>query len=407
MTGRIPAPDGASAGVAAHHNRPSPWDRPSTGAELRDAEAWFADHIREVYRALTATSCDRRRLGDLVRAAGDRWPDLLPDRATRQRDGGLAPSERLRLERDQGRFLRALLRNPDTAIPALTDMRAPLPESAAHAVQFQASGELVLPTVTVRRAANVAELTLTNTMTLNAETNELMRDLETAVDVVSLDPATSVGVIRGAPMEYASYAGKRVFCAGINLKHLAAGKISYLDFLIGREAGLLSKLARGMHDPTTGRDVARLWICVIDSFAIGGGMQLTLVADHVIAVDDAWLSLPAASEGIVPGVANLRLPGRVGVRLARDLILRGRRLSGAEAMQAGLVDAVVRAEDVDATVASVAAALSEPGVAPNKLMLTHGIEPQDEFAMYLADFAVVQAERMHAPDVRRKLSSRQ
>ncbi|HTY30276.1 enoyl-CoA hydratase/isomerase family protein [Mycobacterium sp.] len=406
MTGRIPAPDRASP-VAAQHSRPNPWDRPSTAAELRVAAAWFDDHIREVYQALTATSCDGRRLGDLVRAAGDRFPDLLPNRATRQRDDGLVPSDRLRVERDQGRFLRALLRNPDTAIPALTDMRAPLPESAAHAVQFQASGELVLRTVTLRRAANVAELTLTNTMTLNAETNELMRDLETAVDVVSLDPATSVGVIRGAPMEHASYAGKRVFCAGINLKHLAAGKISYLDFLIGREAGLLSKLARGVHDPTTGRDVARLWICVIDSFAIGGGMQLTLVADHVIAVDDAWLSLPAASEGIVPGVANLRLPGRVGVRLARDLILRGRRLSGAEAMQAGLVDAVVCAADVDATVASVAAALSEPGVVPNKLMLAHGIEPGDEFAMYLADFAVVQAERMHAPDVRRKLSSRQ
>lgn len=162
-----------------------------------------------------------------------------------------------------------------------------------------------------------------------------------------------------------------------------------------------------MRDPETGRDVARLWICVIDSFAIGGGMQLTLVADHVIAVDDAWLSLPAASDGIVPGVANLRLPGRVGLRLAREVILRGRRLSGAEAMQAGLVDAVVYAADVDATVQSVAAELSEPGVAPNKLMLAHGIEPEDEFATYLADFAVVQAERMHAPDVRRKLSSAQ
>jgi (3,5-dihydroxyphenyl)acetyl-CoA 1,2-dioxygenase len=407
MTDRAPPADRASPGVAIRGGRPSPWHRPSTEAELCVAAAWFDEHIQDVYQALTATSRDNRRLGDLVRAAGDRLPDLLPDRATRQHDDELAPSERLRLERDQGRFLRALLRNPATAIPALTDMRAPLPESAGHAAQFQASGELVLETVTLRRAANFAELTLANTKTLNAETNQFVHDLEVAVDVVTMDPTTSVGVIRGAPMEHASYAGKRVFCAGINLKHLAAGKISYLDFLIGREAGLLSKLARGVHDPETGRDVGRLWICVIDSFAIGGGMQLTLVVDHVIAVDDAWLSLPAATEGIVPGVANLRLPGRVGLRLARELILRGRRLSSAEAMQAGLVDAVICAADVDATVESVAAALSEPGVVPNKLMLAHGIEPENEFAMYLADFAVVQAERMHAPDVRRKLSSRQ
>lgn len=389
--------------------RPSPWDRPSTEEELRFAAAWFDEHVDDVYRTLTAPSGSHRgalRLGDLVRAAGDLLPDLLPDRATRQRDDELAPSERLQVERDQGRFLRALLRNPATAVPALTDMRAPLPESAAHAERFRATGELVLQTVTLRRAGNVAELTLANSMTLNAETNQFMRDVEVAVDVVTLNPATSVCVIRGAPMEYASYAGKRVFCAGINLKHLAAGSISYLDFFIGREAGLLSKLARGVHDPDTGRDVARLWICVIDSFAIGGGMQLTLVADHVIAVDDAWVSLPAASEGIVPGVANLRLPRRVGVPLARELILRGRRLSGSEAMRAGLVDAVICAADVDATVASVAAALSEPAVMPNKLMLAHGIESESEFATYLADFAVVQADRMHAPDVRRKLSSR-
>ncbi|MBI2697818.1 hypothetical protein A9W98_01465 [Mycobacterium gordonae] len=387
--------------------RPSPWDRPSTAPQLRAAGAWFDEHIDDIYRTLTAGSDSRPvRLGDLVRAAGDQLPDLLPDRATRERDDELGSSERLQVERDQGRFLRALLRNPATAVPALTDMRAPLPESAAHAAHFQATGELVLETVSLRRAAGFAELTLANTMTLNAETNQFMRDVEVAVDVATLDPATSVGVIRGAPMEYTSYAGKRVFCAGINLKHLAAGKISYLDFFVGREAGLLSKLARGVHDPATGRDVARLWICVIDSFAIGGGMQLTLVCDHVVAVDDAWVSLPAASEGIVPGVANLRLPRRVGVPMARELILRGRRLSGSEAMQAGLVDAVVCAADVDATVSSVAAALSEPAVMPNKLMLAHGIESESEFATYLADFAVVQAERMHAPDVRRKLSSR-
>ena len=405
MTDSAPAADIASPGVAARRSRPSPWHRPSTDAELRVAAAWFDEHIVDVYQALTATSCGNRRLGDLVRTAGDQLPDLLPDRVTRKHDEELAPSERLRVERDQSRFLRALLRNPATAIPALADMRTPLPESAAHAAQFQASGELVLETVTLRRAADFVELTLANTRTLNAETNQFVHDLEVAVDVVTMDPTTSVGVIRGAPMEHASYAGKRVFCAGINLKHLAAGKISYLDFLIGREAGLLSKLARGVHDLETGHDVARLWICVIDSFAIGGGMQLTLVVDHVIAVDDAWLSLPAASEGIVPGVANLRLPGRVGVPLARELILRGRRLTGAEAMQAGLVDAVVCGADVDATVESVAAALSEPAVAPNKLMLAHGIEPEDEFATYLADFAVVQAERMHARDVLRKLSS--
>jgi thioesterase DpgC len=74
-------------------------------------------------------------------------------------------------------------------------------------------------------------------------------------------------------------------------------------------------------------------------------------------------------------------------------------------VQAGLADAVVCAADVDGAVALVAAALSEPGVAPNKLMLAHGIESEHEFACYLGDFAVIQAERMYARDVLSKLSS--
>jgi (3,5-dihydroxyphenyl)acetyl-CoA 1,2-dioxygenase len=404
MTDDVPAMDIAALVASNRRRRLSPWQRGSTEEELKVAAAWFDGHIQELYQALTVASGGHPRLGDLARAAGEHLPDLLPNQLTRQHDARLPVNERLRIERDQARFLRALLRNPATAHPALTDMRTPLPESAAYAAQFEACGELVLPTVALRQAAGFVEVTLANVMTLNAETDQFVHELEIAVDVATMSSTSAVGVLRGAPMTYPSYAGKRVFSAGINLKHLAAGKVSYLDFLIGREAGLLSKLGRGVHDPATGYDVLCPWICVVDSFAIGGGMQLALVADYVIAVDDAWLSLPAASEGIIPGVANLRLPGRVGPRLARELILHGRRLSGAEAVQADLVDIVVCAADVDAKVDSVVAALSEPGVAPNKSMLAHGIEPEDEFATYLAEFAVLQAERMHAVDVHRKLA---
>lgn len=377
------------------------WLRPSTQAELRAAADWIGEHAEHVYDAVAGT--DPRRIGELVRAAGDRFPDVLPDREVRERDAGLAPGERLRIERDQAQLIRALLGNPATWPRVLADMRAPLPESAALARRLGSEGSLSLETVRVDLRSGVAEVTLCNTASLNAETNRLARDLESVVDAVSMSAAAEVGVLRGAPMQHRSYAGKRVFCAGINLKELAAGRISYLDFLIGREAGLLAKLLRGVRSPETGRSLIRPWIAVVDSFAIGGGMQLTLACDHVVAVDDAWLSLPAAKEGIVPGVANLRLPGRVGPRLARELILHGRRLSGAEALRAGLVDAVVPHAGVDEHLTAVVAALSEPAVAANKLMLSYGIEPEDEFAAYLGEFAVVQAERLHAADVRRKL----
>lgn len=375
--------------------------RASTDADLRAAAAWIDEHLPALYEELTAGG--PLRIGELVRAAGDRHPEVLPDRARREHDASLPPAERLRIERDQALLVRALLADPATARPVLTQMRTPLPESATHAATFAAEGRLELESVVVERHGSRAEVILRNTRTLNAETDRLARDLEIAVDVVSTTPGVAVGLLRGAPMEHPRYAGRRVFCAGINLKELAAGRISYLEFLIGREAGLLAKLQRGVRDPGTGTDAVRPWIAVVDAFAIGGGMQLTLVCDHVVAVDDAWFSLPAAKEGIVPGVANLRLPGRVGPRLARELILLGRRLSGAEAQAAGLVDVVLAAEEVEAHVAAVAAALAEPAVAANKQMLALGIEPEDELAAYLAAFAVVQAERMHADDVRRKL----
>lgn len=375
--------------------------RASTDAELRAAAAWIDEHLHPLYDELTADG--PLRIGELVRAAGDRHPDLLPDRARREHDAALPPGERLRIERDQALLVRALLGDPATAGPVLAHMRTPLPESAAHAATFARDGRLVLDSVTVERHGQRADVTLCNTTTLNAETDQLARDLEVAVDVVTTTAGVSVGVLRGAPMEHPTYAGRRVFCAGINLKELGAGRISYLDFLLGREAGLLAKLLRGVRDPETGADAVRPWVAVVDAFAIGGGMQLTLVCDHVVAVDDAWLSLPAAKEGIVPGVANLRLPGRVGPRLARELVLLGRRLSGVEAREAGLVDAVVAADDVEEHLGGIVTALSEPAVAANKQMLALGIEPEDELAAYLAAFAVVQAERMHATDVRRKL----
>lgn len=375
--------------------------RASSDADLRATAAWIDKHMPTLYEELTAGG--PLRIGELVRAAGDWHPNVLPDRASREHNASLPPADRLRIERDQALLIRALLTDPTIAGPVLAHMRTPLPESAEHTAAFAAEGRLVLESVTVERQDARAEVTLCNTRTLNAETDRLARDLEIAVDVVSATPGVAVGLLRGAPMEHPRYSGRRVFCAGINLKELAAGRISYLEFLIGREAGLLAKLLRGVRDPETGTDAARPWIAVVDAFAIGGGMQLTLVCDHVVAVDDAWFSLPAAKEGIVPGVASLRLPGRVGPRLARELVLLGRRLSGAEAQAADLVDAVVAAEEVDAHVASVASALAEPAVAANKQMLALGIEPEDELAAYLAAFAVVQAERMHADDVRRKL----
>jgi thioesterase DpgC len=145
-----------------------------------------------------------------------------------------------------------------------------------------------------------------------------------------------------------------VFSAGINLKALHSGDISLVDFLLRRELGYLSKLHRGLlagdAAPWHSAAIEKPWSAAVDTFAIGGGMQLTLVLDHVVAASDAYFSLPAAKEGIVPGVASFRLARFTGPRLAREIILRGRRIWAIEPAARLLVDDVAEPARLDSAI---------------------------------------------------------
>ena len=192
---------------------------------------------------------------------------------------------------------------------------------------FQSEGRLDLGSVLIERRECAAHLTINNGYCLNAEDDRLVDDLETAVDLALLDPDIRVGILRGGVMTHPRYAGRRLFSAGINLKALHSGQISYVDFLLRRELGFISKLMRGVRLADNNEETReKPWIAAVDGFAIGGGAQLLLVFDHVIAAADSYISLPAANEGIVPGFANLRLPRVVGSRMARQLILGGRKI---------------------------------------------------------------------------------
>ena len=166
---------------------------------------------------------------------------------------------------------------------------------------------------------------------LNSEDESTVDGLETAIDVATLDPATDIAVLRGDTVEHTKYRGRRLFSAGINLTHLYHGKISYVWY-IKRDMGLVNKLFRGVAradsspDELIGGTIEKPWVGVVDGFAIGGGCQLLLVLDYVLAASDAYLTLPARKEGIIPGAANLRLWRFTGDRIARQAILYGRRL---------------------------------------------------------------------------------
>jgi thioesterase DpgC len=205
-------------------------------------------------------------------------------------------------------------------------------------------------------------------------------------------------------MSHPRYRGKRVFSAGINLKALHAGRISLTGFLLRRELGYIHKLVRGLVVAGEPDGLAKPWVAAVDGFAIGGGMQLLLVFDHVLAASDSYLSLPAAQEGIVPGSANFRLTRCVGPRLARQIILGGRRIRATEPEARLLIDEVAVPADLDAAIEQRLARLQGPAVLANRRMLNHAEEPADEFRGYMAEFALQQALRIYSADVIGKVS---
>ena len=202
----------------------------------------------------------------------------------------------------------------------------------------------------LKRHGKASVLTMRNPSYLNAEDESTLAGMEIAVDLALLDPNTEVlRAARRRGRRIPKYAGRRLFGAGINLTHLYEGKIRYLWYLI-RDLGFVNKLYRGLASPEASPEMSsieKLWIAAVEGFAIGGHCQILLTMDYTIAAEDAYLTLPARKEGIVPGAANLRLPRFVGDRIARQAILAERRIDCASAEGRMICDEIVRPDQMD------------------------------------------------------------
>jgi thioesterase DpgC len=365
-------------------------------------------HAEAVYDELTGSQGCYLRLAELAAAASVAFPGLVPtaDQLASERARPQASKEGREI--DQGIFLRGVLRSPLAGPHLLDAMLRPTPRALRLLPGFIRTGVADLGSVRVERRDGAARLTMCRDDCLNAEDNRQVDDMETAVDIALLDPDVRVGLLRGGEMSHPRYRGKRVFSAGINLKALNSGDISLVDFLLCRELGYISKLVRGVlvgdrsswHPPT----IQKPWVAAVDGFAIGGGMQLLLALDHVIAAADSYFSLPAAQEGIVPGAANFRLSRSVGPRLSRQIILGGRRIWASEPAASLLVDEVVEPTGMDEAVERSLDRLQSTAVSANRRMLNLAEEPSDEFRRYIAEFAVQQALRLYSADVLGKVS---
>ncbi len=136
------------------------------------------------------------------------------------------------------------------------------------------------------------------------------------------DPAYRVAILTGT--------GERFFSAGWDLQAAAAGEAYESDYGVGGFGGF-GELP-GLDKPV---------ILAVNGIAAGGGFEMVLAADLVVAADHAQFLLPEATVGIIPDVGSIRLPKMLPRPLAVEVLLGARRLSAAEAIQLGIVNRVV------------------------------------------------------------------
>jgi thioesterase DpgC len=207
-------------------------------------------------------------------------------------------------------------------------------------------------------------------------------------------------------MIHPKHLGRRIFGSGINLTDLYHGKISFIEFMLERELGCVSKMYRGlspeepsMGDLEEGR-TEKPFLAAVDAWAIGGACQWLLVMDLVVAERNSYFSLPARNEGIIPGCAPLRLPRFIGERAARQALFLSRVFPADSAEGRLLADQVLDGDEIESTVRRLADELTAPGrtsLLANRRALRIAWEPLDLFRRYMASYAIEQARCLYSP----------
>jgi (3,5-dihydroxyphenyl)acetyl-CoA 1,2-dioxygenase len=366
------------------------------GHETR--EAFMGRHAETVYRALTKDQSAFVRAEELVYEAASLLPGLTPTRQQVAEQSERPQRDKDGIEVDQGIFFANILAHPAAGTHFCHAMLLPKAESLARLAEFQQKGALDLGTAKVQRSGKAAIVTMHNPRYLNAEDEATLHPTETAIDLAILD-SSELAVLRGDIVDNPKHAGKRVFSTGINLTHLYHGRISYLWY-VTREMGFVNKMMRGLARPdanpdeTYGGTIEKPWVAGVEAFAIGGGCQYLLTMDYVVAASDAYMTLPARKEGIIPGAANMRMWRFTGDRIARQAIMSGRRLDCDTPEGRMICDEIVAPGEMDTALTRVIASFTDSGVvsaAGNRRAFRVAQEPLDMFRRYMAVYAREQA----------------
>jgi crotonobetainyl-CoA hydratase len=193
--------------------------------------------------------------------------------------------------------------------------------------------------IKVERDGPVTTVTLNRPEVMNALHSPAHFELADAFDQFAADPEQWVGIVTGA--------GERAFSAGNDLKHQAGG-------------GKMESPPSGFAGLTSRFDLTKPLIAAVNGVAMGGGFEIALACDLIVASEVAVFALPEPRVGLAALAGGLhRLPRQIGTKRALGMILTGRRVSAAEGHELGFVNEVVPAGELMAAARRWAAQIVE------------------------------------------------
>jgi enoyl-CoA hydratase len=225
------------------------------------------------------------------------------------------------------------------------------PEPEPEAPKKNGAYEAIL----VEAKGKVGLITLNRPQALNALNTELIRELNRALDAFEADPAIGCIVITG---------NEKAFAAGVDIKEMHTK-----TFVEAYGSDFVAPFDRIGH-------CRKPVIAAVGGYALGGGCELAMSCDIIIAADNAVFGQPEINLGIMPGAGGTqRLPRSIGKAKAMDLCLTGRRMYAEEAERSGLVSRVVPADvlmNEATTIADNIANLSQHAVMMIKEAINRG-----------------------------------
>ena len=175
--------------------------------------------------------------------------------------------------------------------------------------------------IIVDTTGKVGRVTLNRPQALNALNEALIGELNEALSAFEADPAIGCTVITGS---------EKAFAAGADVKEMA--EKTYVESYLGKFLDGWTRIS----------ETRKPVIAAVSGFCLGGGLELAMMCDLIIASETAKFALPEITLGIMPGAGGTqRLPRFIGKAKAMDLILTGRMMDAAEAERSGLVARVV------------------------------------------------------------------